>query len=364
MADSEDLKLLKSGELDLSRCDFREADLGGMDLRGRNFSYCLFGKAKCESTNFEGSDFRNSQISFVKARNAIFNGCDLTRLHFGYVDFSGASFKNAKANGAIFQHAMLRGANLEGASLTGGSVDADTDLEGVQVDGRTDFDGLKVLRPTSRNTLFQGYTFNNGILKRQDSSVATETAEQTTKDEPAEEIPVPERANTSVTTAQIQRLFQNATLTRLTAQQFAGQIEEALRDTPAEHGNRLPEPLQTMLEFAEVLRNLAPSTSSEAEPLNRRELEERILELEILIDKLSEQLSGERKAREAAEVLAASNGFMANFRRSAGNAAGIATVTVATSLVTVGLPAAAVYFLGVEHPVVTTFFNAIGRLPK
>jgi uncharacterized protein YjbI with pentapeptide repeats len=335
-----------------------------MDLSGRNFSHCLFEKAKCEGTNFRGSDFQNSKVNFMTAKNATFDGCNLARLHFGYTDLSGASLKDAKADGARFQHAKLGGANLQGASLVGGSMDADTELEGVIFDGRTDFDGLKVLRPTSRNPLFQDYTFSDGTLHRQSAAVAIIAVDEPKEDEPVENLVVPEPQQTTVAKSQIQQLIQNASLTRLTAQQFAGQIEEALRDIPAEQGNRLAEPLQTMLEFSEVLRNLAPSTEPSATTLDRGELEARIAELETLVDRLNEQLSDATKARKIAEDLAKSDGFIANFRRSAGKTAGIATVSAAASLVTIGVPTAAVYFLGVEHPVVTTFLNIIGRLPK
>lgn len=364
MADSVDLDLLKSGELDLSRCDLRGADLGGMDLRGRNFSHCLLEQAKCEGTNFEGSDLRESKVSFMSAKNANFNGCNLTRLLFSYTDLSGTSLKDAEANGATFHNAKLGGANLQGTSLLGGSIDADTELEGVIFNEQTNFDGLKVLRPTSRNVLFRDYTFSDGTLHRRSSAIATATADHPKEDEPVENLPTPEHQQTAIAKSQIRQLIQNATLTRLTAQQFAGQIEEALRDTPAEQGNRLAEPLQTMLEFAEVLRNLAPSTVPLAAPLDRSDLEVRIVELEMLVDRLNEQLADETKVQKVTEDLAKSDGFMANFRRSAGKAAGIGTVSAAASLVTVGVSTAAVYFLGVEHPVVTSFLTVIKRLPK
>lgn len=364
MADSEDLKLLRSGELNLSRCDFRGADLGGMDLRGRNFSHCLFEKAKCGGTNFEGSDFRGAQVSFMIANNATFESCNLTQLHFGYTDLSGASLKGAMATGSRFHNANLAGANLQGASFVGGAIDADTKLEGVKSDEKTSFDGLKVLRPTSRNTLFRDYTFNDGVLQRRAAAIATKTANEPKEHVPLDNLTSPERRQFAVSKLQIQQLMKNAIVTRLTAQQFAGQIEEALRDIPADKGNKLAEPLQTMLEFAEVLRNLAPDTASPATHLDRNDLEARIIELEALVDRLTEQLSDAAKARMVGEELAKSDGFIANFQRAAGKTAGIASVTAIFSVVAVGVPAAAVYFLGSEHPLVTSFINRIGQMPK
>jgi uncharacterized protein YjbI with pentapeptide repeats len=364
MADSEDLKLLASGELDLSRCDFRDADLSGMDLRGRNFSYCLFKKAKCEGTRFDGSDFRNSKVSFMRAKGATFNGCDLTSLHFGYTDLSDASLKDVKANQTIFQHTKLLRANIQGASLGGGRMDVDTVLEGIISDERTDFDGLKVLRPTSRNPLFRDYTFENGTLRRRSVTATSEPEELSVQEQPAQNLPSSEHQQIEVSKSQLQLLMQNAILTRLTAQQFAFQIEEALRNVPAAHGNKLAEPLQTMLEFADVLRNLAPDDDMPEDPLDRGKLETRIEELEKLVYQLTDQLYDETKARKAAEELAASDGFMANFRKSAGKTAGIVAVSASASIVTVGVPAAAVFFLGAEHPAITSILTVIGRMPK
>lgn len=171
---------------------------------------------------------------------------------------------------------------------------------------------------------------------------------------------MPERAKIKTAQTQIQHLIRNATVTRVTAQAFASQIEEALRNVPATHGNQLAEPLQTMQEFAVALRNLAPPNEPASDPLQRAQLELRISQLEALVDRLTRQLADETKAREAAEALAKKEGFWSNYKQGAGKAAGVATV----SLATVGVPTAAVFFLGVEHPLVQAFLTVMGRLPK
>lgn len=364
MADSEDLKLLASGELDLSRCDFRDADLSGMDLRGRNFTHCLFQKANCEGSKFNGSDFRDAHLSFIKAKNASFDGCILERRHFGYTDFTGASFKNAKARGAIFQNANLNGANLQGADLSGASIDTDTVLDDVITDESTNFEGLKLLRSTSRHPSFTGYKYENGTLQKYSLADDPNPELQKTTEQSVEIQAAIVNQPTKIARQQIQHLVKHVVLTRVTARQFARQIEEILRDVPATHNNKLVEPLQTMLEVAEVLRNLAPDTEASTTPLDRDALEERIAELEALVERLTAELSDETNARKAAEELVASDGFKANFYKSAGKAAGYASISTAASIVAVGVPAVAVHFLGVEHPVVTTFLNVLGRLPK
>jgi hypothetical protein len=363
MADSEDLKLLMSGELDLNRCDFREAKLSGLDLRGRNFSHCLFERAQCEGTQFGGSDFRAAKVSFMKAKSAVFDDCNLEGLHFGYADLSDASFKNAKANRTHFQHVNLNGANLQNAQFKGASIDADTTLKGTLSNANTSFEGLKVLRPVSRDPLFKNYTFKDGVLHLQTAAVG-EAAPDTLNIEASAETPSnPHEQSVGAARAQIQHLLQNAVVTRISAQHFASQIEDTLRDVAPTNGNMLAEPLQTMLEFAGVLRNLAPATERHTDPLDRAQLELRIAQLETIIERLTRQLSDETISREAAETLLANNGYMSNFRKAAGSASGTAAVAVVTSLVTVGVPMAAVYFLGTEHPLITTFLTVLGRLP-
>ncbi|MCL1628554.1 hypothetical protein M3N55_07410 [Roseibaca sp. V10] len=169
-----------------------------------------------------------------------------------------------------------------------------------------------------------------------------------------------EQQKIKIAQTQIQHLIRNATVTRISAQSFATQIETALRGVPANLDNKLPEPLQTMQEFADVLRELAPETTPPDDPLQTAHLELRISQLEQLVDRLTRQLADETIAREAAEALAKKEGFLSNYKQGAGKAAGVATV----SLATVGVPTAAVFFLGVEHPLVQAFLTVIGRLPK
>lgn len=159
--------------------------------------------------------------------------------------------------------------------------------------------------------------------------------------------------------AQIRHLLHYPALTRLTAQKFAGQIRTTLRDVPATNGNYLAEPLQTMLEFAEALERLAPACEPATCPLERAKLELQIVHLETLVRRLTQQLQDEVKAREVAEALAGKGEFGRSFQK----AAGLATGTTAVGVVTVGVPAAAVYFLGSEHPFIQSFLTVLGRLP-
>ena len=79
-----------------------------------------------------------------------------------------------------------------------------------------------------------------------------------------------------------------------------------------------------------------------------------------MVAKLTGQLADAEKAVAAAQGLAAKDGFWANFKKSAG----LATGAGAIGLIGVGVPSAAVYFMGAEHPVVRSFLTVLGRLPK
>jgi len=160
--------------------------------------------------------------------------------------------------------------------------------------------------------------------------------------------------------AQIASLLRHALVTRVTAIQLARQIEAALEGVPATVGNRLPDVLQSMADVAEVLRALAPDAEPMTGALDEAHLRLRIAQLEAIVERLTGDLADERKWREAAEALAAKDGFLHNYRKSAGTAAGVATV----GLISIGVPAAAVYFLGIEHPMVQAVLTVLGRLPK
>lgn len=158
--------------------------------------------------------------------------------------------------------------------------------------------------------------------------------------------------------AQMRALLRNALVTRVSAAAFAEQIAEALRGVPATNGNELAPALQLMAEVGEVLGAIGRQSADAQHEENLLRL--RISQLESLVDRLTVQLKDAEEARKAAEALAQKDGFMRSYRKSLGIAAGAGTVT----LVGVGVPTAAVYFLGAEHELVKAFLTVLGRLPK
>ncbi|AWZ21052.1 leucine rich repeat protein [Roseovarius sp. TM1035] len=157
---------------------------------------------------------------------------------------------------------------------------------------------------------------------------------------------------------QIRNLLRHALVTRVTAAQLSEQITDALRHVPATNGNELAPPLQMMAEIAEVLSALAQDDAIDAG--RERDLRLRIHHLEAIIKRLTQALKDEQQARAAAEALAMKDGFWQSYRKSLGIAAGAGTIGV----MGVGVPTAAVYFLGLDHPLVQAFLTVMGRLPK
>jgi Leucine-rich repeat (LRR) protein len=159
---------------------------------------------------------------------------------------------------------------------------------------------------------------------------------------------------------QIKSLLRHALITRVTADTLSRQIADALRDVPATNGNELAPILQMMAEVGEVLGHLAENAPLASTKDREHALLLRISHLESLVTRLTAALKNEEEARKAAEALAKKESFVHAFRKSAGTAAGAGSV----ALIGVGVPTAAVYFRGADHPLVTAFLTVIGKLPK
>ena len=157
---------------------------------------------------------------------------------------------------------------------------------------------------------------------------------------------------------QIRRLLSQPSLTRVTAATLANQIEAALRGVPATDGNRLPEPLQTMQDMAEVLRRLAPTAMPDPAVLREPELRLRIAQLEALVERLAAQLHSEKAAREATEALLRKDSVGKQFTKGLAWTAGSGSAVA----LAVALHSTGVHFLGGTHPLMDVILARLGRL--
>ncbi|WGM39465.1 pentapeptide repeat-containing protein [Caulobacter sp. NIBR1757] len=180
MADADDLDLLFSGASDLSKCDFRSADLSGIDLRGRNLDGCLFAKANLTGANLSGMRLPGVVLSQTDLSGADLSGADLSTAQMIKTNFQGANLKAAnftasrsrggKPTGAALYGAKFDRADLRGADFRGVSMNEECTLDDVVVDENTLFDGVKLLRALSRLPAFTMYSFERGELVQRTAS--------------------------------------------------------------------------------------------------------------------------------------------------------------------------------------------------
>ena len=88
--------------LDLRECDMKGKSAAGKDLSG------IIG----ENSNFEGTSFKEAQLSKGLLRKSNFKKCDFTN---GVVDR--VTFEGSDLEGAIFVNAVLSGASFTNANL-------------------------------------------------------------------------------------------------------------------------------------------------------------------------------------------------------------------------------------------------------
>jgi uncharacterized protein YjbI with pentapeptide repeats len=164
MADSEDLKRVLEGHIDLRQCDLRDADLSNKDLRGRDFEGAVL-----EGANFSGSDVSGSSFLSAKVGQSSFKGANCTVCKFDgalfRVNFEGADLRKAQISGLLVQ-CNLNNADLRGANFRKARFDENNKFTDVQYDEETDFEGVVALRPLSRLRAFEFFEYDLGKFSR------------------------------------------------------------------------------------------------------------------------------------------------------------------------------------------------------
>ncbi|MBF0383089.1 MAG: pentapeptide repeat-containing protein [Magnetococcales bacterium] len=109
-----------SKKLDLSRTDFRCADLFWADFRNTNLEHAKLQKATASCANFYGVKLDGADLSHAKLRNADFRRASLKGVNFTGADLGGALFKNSVLTGANFQGATgLQSSHFSWADISG-----------------------------------------------------------------------------------------------------------------------------------------------------------------------------------------------------------------------------------------------------
>jgi uncharacterized protein YjbI with pentapeptide repeats len=172
MSDEQDLVRLKSGEQDLTYCDFIKADLSGLNLPGRGFQHSKLSSAKAIGADLRRGDFRGANLASLNAQEAnlseaLFESVTLNDVNFARADLRGASFKRASLNNVNLTGTDLRGANFSAANIGEG-----TKFDDVLVDENTVFDNAILMRKIARHPAFRYYEFVDGQLRRKTEKVA------------------------------------------------------------------------------------------------------------------------------------------------------------------------------------------------
>jgi len=166
MADSQDLKDLENGEPDMSRRDFRNADLAGILATDRDFSSAHLQKATADDANFSRSVLSNAHLLHFRARNASFNLVEAQGTVFHGVDFQSSDFSGAKLIRSIFTKVNFSKTNLSNADFSNCTINEGCQFEGAIINAGTKFDGVKIFRPLSREHVFRFYRVERGVLIR------------------------------------------------------------------------------------------------------------------------------------------------------------------------------------------------------
>jgi uncharacterized protein YjbI with pentapeptide repeats len=164
MADENDLRDLRAGDLDMVRRDLRGADLSNMDLQNRDFS-----GAHLEGANFSNSNLQGCIFSGSKLMKANFEKSNLRNTKFIQTVIYGVNLKFADLENSVldrshFTISDLSMSKIEGTSFIHSHINDGTTFEGCTINKDTKFDGANILRPIARQPAFRYYRVERGVL--------------------------------------------------------------------------------------------------------------------------------------------------------------------------------------------------------
>ncbi|MFO1012489.1 MAG: pentapeptide repeat-containing protein [Caulobacteraceae bacterium] len=94
-------------------CNLFQADFGGLELKGRNFSRARLRQADLSLSVMNRTSFAGADLRDVNAYGGVFTGAS----------FAGANMTNSTWVGTYLQGANFRGAILAGANFSGAEMD-------------------------------------------------------------------------------------------------------------------------------------------------------------------------------------------------------------------------------------------------
>ena len=174
--ESDDMIRLRSGETDLSHCDFSHEDLSGLNLSNRNFRGTILTGVKAMNTLFISASFRGALCASVIAPDADFSGADFSRTPMAGCQFQRCNFRGANFSDCSLAGIDLSGASLEGADFNRARFEQGTLLDGVSFDDKTSFENAFGRRSIATLPPFANYDHEDGLFHRKTFAIFSDTS--------------------------------------------------------------------------------------------------------------------------------------------------------------------------------------------
>lgn len=252
MADEEDLRRAREGEIDLAQSDLRQADLSGWDLSGRDFTGAHLEHAVAHGANFTQATLNKAELLKLDANGSNFSTAIAVSTVFYGVNFRGCNFSGGEFSRSHFSKTNLDGANFSGADFRDAYFNEGTSLEGAYADEAARFDGATVFRPLAREPVFRFYRIERGRLVR--LTKPAEQSEQPLRQDLLREAPSePVRA---LSAAVRQRIAQRPMDIAVMAAALSQGINDQVADLAAAKPNE-PRALEAHETYISFLRELS-----------------------------------------------------------------------------------------------------------
>lgn len=169
--DPEHVERARAGEIDLSHCNFEDADLSKLDLRRRRFSGSRLIMTKFIDSDLRGAILDNTQIVSCNLSEANMSESEYYGIQFNSVNMKGVNLRGSVLKGSIFIEIDFSGADFRDTDLTDSQFHGNINLDGVLFNEGTILEGARGLRSLAKNKMFDGYDFNDGVYTKKIRSI-------------------------------------------------------------------------------------------------------------------------------------------------------------------------------------------------
>lgn len=280
--DPEHVERARAGEIDLSHCNFEDADLSDLDLRRRRFSGSRLIMTKFIGSDLRGAILTNTPIVSCNLSNANMSATEYAGMQFNSVNMSGINLRGSVLKSAIFIETDFSGADLRDADLADSQFHGNINLDNVLFNEKTNLEGVRGLRSLAKSKMFDGYDFNDGSYTRKIRSIDFHsTGEITINEDDGESI---KRIGRSIDANSDQIKFLASSMSTLIMER----ISELSDKKPNEEGE-LKE-FEEGIEFLKLLADGLGRISILLDGMPREDRHDRVGKASKIVNNLSESL--------------------------------------------------------------------------